>query len=165
MNRIKQLKYVLAFAVLAAGAALPASAQEAEGRPGVMYVKGDDPQMEAAKRQGRATLPTFFAHLASPAADESDFALKFNLSPDRDAEFIWAGELEIDRAGKLTGVLHNVPVDPRFRHGQRVTIDRALIIDWGYRKGAVSQGNYTTRVLLDRLPPEEAAQIRASLGW
>jgi len=165
MNRIKQLKYGLAFALLAAGAAGPLSAQDAP-KDSLVYVDAGDPKMQAAKRQGRATLPTFFAHLASPGADEGDFALKFNLTPDRSgAEFIWAGELQVDRSGKITGVLNNVPVDTRFTQGQRVTIDRALIVDWGYRKGAVYQGNYTTRELLNRMPPEEAAQIRAALGW
>jgi uncharacterized protein YegJ (DUF2314 family) len=165
MNRIKRLKYGLA-ALLAVGTAGPAFAQPAQNEPGLVYVDAGDPKMEAAKQQGRSTLPTFFAHLASPAADEGDFALKFNLTPDRSgAEFIWAGELQIDRAGKLTGILNNVPVDTRFKQGQRVTIDRSLIIDWGYRKGAVYQGNYTTRALLERMPPDEAAEIRAALGW
>jgi uncharacterized protein YegJ (DUF2314 family) len=166
MNRIKQLKYGMAFALLAAAAAGPVSAQEAPKEPGLVYVDAGDPKMEAAKRQGRSTLPTFFAHLASPGADEGDFALKFNLTPDRSgAEFIWAGELRVDRAGKITGVLNNVPIDTRFTQGQRVTIDRALIVDWGYRKGVVYQGNYTTRELLNRMSPDEAAQIRAALGW
>jgi uncharacterized protein YegJ (DUF2314 family) len=166
MNGIKQLKYALAAALLAAGATGPAIAQQAPKEPGLVYVDAGDPKMEAAKRQGRSTLPTFFAHLASPGADEGDFALKFNLTPDRSgAEFIWAGELQIGRAGEITGVLNNVPIDTRFTQGQRVTIDRALIVDWGYRKGPVYQGNYTTRELLNRMSPEEAAQIRAALGW
>jgi len=166
MNRIKQLKCGLAFALLAAGAAGPGFAQDAPKDPGLVYVDAGDPKMEAAKAQGRATLPTFFAHLAKPAADEGDFAIKFNLTPDRSgAEFIWAGEIQIDRAGKITGVLNNVPVDARFTQGQRVPIDRKLIVDWGYRKGAVYQGNYTTRELLTRMSPEQAAEIRAALGW
>jgi uncharacterized protein YegJ (DUF2314 family) len=166
MSRFKQLQYGLAFVLLTAGAAGAVSAQERQREPGLVYVNAGDPQMEAAKEQGRSTLPTFFAHLAKPAANEGDFALKFNLTPDRSgAEFIWAGELQVDRAGKITGVLNNVPIDTRFTQGQRVTIDRSLIIDWGYRKGAVYQGNYTTRVLLDRMPPDEAAEIRTALGW
>jgi uncharacterized protein YegJ (DUF2314 family) len=39
------------------------------------------------------------------------------------------------------------------------------VVDWGYKKAGVVQGNYTTKVLLTKLPPEEAARARQVLGW
>ena len=154
----------LLFAFGSPASVAPTGSPNAE-RPDVVSVKGDDAEMEAAKAKGRSTLPIFYQRLAAPAGDEGDFAIKFNLTPNGDVEFIWAGELQFDSKGKLSGVLHNVPIDTRFQQGQRVAIDQAEIIDWGYRKGAIIQGNHTTRVILGRMPADQAAAVRSSLGW
>jgi len=128
-------------------------------------VEPTDPAMEAAKAKGRATLPEFFQHLASPAVDESDFSVKFNLTPDHDAEFIWANGLRVGSDGELTGALANEPLDERFQMGQRVPIARQRIIDWAYFKAGVAKGHHTTRVMLEQATPEQAAEIREALGW
>ena len=147
--------------------AVPAGCQQAkpEDRPDVAMYDATDAAMEAAKARGRSTLPEFFRHLESPAADEQDFSVKFNLTPDADAEFIWANDLRLGSDGTLTGALANHPIDGRYKLGQRVSIARAEIIDWSYFKGSVAQGHHTTRVMLDQAPPDQAAEIRASLGW
>jgi uncharacterized protein YegJ (DUF2314 family) len=162
------LRAIAAAALLLSGAA-PASGFEEPGagqdRSNIFRVKATDEEMEAAKAKGRSTLPQFFQRLASPAADEDSFGVKFNLTPDGDAEYIWAGDLQIDADGKLTGTLANHPLDRRFKLGQRVAIARSQIVDWAYWKSEVAQGHYTTRVILDRVSPAEAAEIRSSLGW
>jgi len=128
-------------------------------------VEPTDAAMEAAKAKGRSTLPEFFQHLQSPASNERDFSVKFNLTPDGDAEFIWANDLRFGSDGELTGVLANEPLDERFEMGQRVTIARQRIIDWAYFRADVAQGHYTTRIMLDRATPEQADEIREALGW
>lgn len=145
--------------------ASPALAQQSgEDRDDIIMVAADDPAMEAAKAEARRQLPDFYRALVNPAEDESDFAIKFNLTPKGNAEFIWAGELEWTD-GKFYGVLQNVPNAPDYSEGQRVLIPQKDIIDWGYFKGDVMQGNYTTRVLLDRMQGDEADQVRANFGW
>lgn len=137
----------------------------APGRPDVVGVSGEDPEMNAAKLKARAELPRFFALLAAPPAGTADYSVKYNLTPQGDdPEFIWAGDLKRE-GGKLVGRLGNQPIAPGFSLGQRVVIPEADIIDWGYTKNGVMQGHHTTRALLAHLSPEEAAQVKQSLGW
>jgi uncharacterized protein YegJ (DUF2314 family) len=138
---------------------------EAAARPDpTIQVRADDAEMEAAKRAGRSSLPKFFAALARPAADERDFALKFDLTPKGTTEFIWAQDISVSR-GRIIGRLGNVPMAKGYALGSPVVIDPAHVVDWGYFKGGRMQGHFTTRVLLKRMPPKEAAQMRAALGW
>ena len=90
--------------------------------------------------------------------------VKFDIVAGEEAEFVWATELERS-GGRMTGVLVNQPEYTDDRLGDRVNIAEADIIDWAYFRGAVMQGAFTNRVLLDRLPPEEAEQLRRAYGW
>jgi uncharacterized protein YegJ (DUF2314 family) len=130
----------------------------------VYDVSRDDAEMNAAKARAIASLPEFYRHLASPEADESDFMIKFDVVPGDGVEYVWAAAL--DRSAEpMTGVLINQPLHSDQQLGQRVPIAEADIVDWAYRRGRVMQGAYTHRVLLDRMPPEEAAAYRADFGW
>jgi uncharacterized protein YegJ (DUF2314 family) len=90
--------------------------------------------------------------------------VKFDIVPGDDAEYVWAVELDRSRV-PMTGILLNQPDLFEAREGDRVAIAEADIIDWGYRRNGVMQGSFTTRVLIDRMPPDAAAQLRAELGW
>ena len=163
---IRTVRTALGAVMLALTAATGACQEPgAQDRSDVVSFSDSDPAMESAKAQGQATLPEFLKRLAAPAADEQDFAVKFNLTPDGDAEFIWANNLLVKPDGNLSGDLANEPLDQRFQAGERVTIERSLIVDWAYFKGKVAKGHYTTRVMLDQASPEQAAEIRTSLGW
>lgn len=157
--------WLLAFAGLVLlQSAQPALAQAAGDGPNIARIDHDDPDMQAAVRQARQSLPAFFAKWARPADDEYGFALKFNLTPKGDAEFIWADQLKrVD--GKLSGVLTDDPLAQDFKIGQRVPIADADIIDWTYFKGTVAQGHVTTKVLFKTLSREEANDVRDYLGW
>lgn len=152
---------VLPILMGACGACLPDADAKDDN---VVSVAADDPQMEAAKKIGRKTLPEFLARLDAPRADETDFSVKFDLDPAGEVEYIWANNLQREANG-LSGTLSNEPISTKFRIGQRVSISFDRIIDWGYYKGNVMQGHHTTRALLDTLPAEQANQYRAALGW
>jgi uncharacterized protein YegJ (DUF2314 family) len=155
------------FAGLGIGLALiagtPAVAQQPAPDKTVDF-KAEDAEMNAAKAAARKSLPQFFKALAGPARDESGFALKFDLTPKGKAEFIWAEDIKLTN-GRITGRLGNQPIAKGYTLGSPVVIDPKLIVDWGYFKGKRMQGHYTTRVVLKQLPPGEAAEIRAALGW
>lgn len=54
----------------------------------------------------------------------------------------------------------------RVKLGQRYEFGFADVSDWMYRNEVgVMQGCRTLRVLLADMPPDEAAQISASMGW
>jgi len=130
----------------------------------VYQVSADDAEMEAAKRQALAGLPDFYRRLADPAADETEFMVKFDILPGEDNEYVWAEGL--DRSSTpMTGILLNQPEETEHVLGQRVPIPEGDIIDWSYRKGRVVQGGFTSRALLRHMPPDEAAAMRNQLGW
>jgi uncharacterized protein YegJ (DUF2314 family) len=151
-------------------------------RDPLAYVASGDPQMAAARAQGRATLSTFLEHLNSPGPDESHFGVKFRLdrsqifgaprsataikADEEPAEYIWARSLKLTPNGSsVTGLIDGEPRSKGFYSGQPMTIPLGDIIDWGYSKGGVMQGNFTTKVLLSKLPPGDAARAKQAMGW
>lgn len=158
----KPMKFML---ILATAAAFAVPAEATQPQPvdkNVAMVEADDAAMAAAIAFARSQLAGFFTRLSDPGPGESNFAVKFNLA--RSGEFIWAGDLRREN-GRLTGALDNQPIHAGYKLGQRVSIPEADIIDWSYRRDAVTQGHHTTRVLLGQIDPAHAAAVRSSLGW
>ena len=156
-----------ALALSLAFTALPATAQTqpAPGDvPAVSIVKSDDAAMNAAIADAQRTLPEFFRHFANPAADESKFEVKFNIGPGDRAEYIWAYDLRYE-GDTLTGVLVDDAILVPKKGGDRVPIPTKAIVDWGYMKNGVMQGNRTMRAMIDRLTPDQQASIRQAFGW
>jgi len=147
--------------LLALGSVSQAGASQTEP---IYQIQADDAEMNAAKAHGIASLPEFYARLAHPGADEREFMVKFDIVPGDRVEYVWATNLDRSTS-PMTGVLVNQPEETADRIGTRVPIPEADIIDWSYRRGRVTQGNFTTRVLLQHMPPNEAAAIRNYLGW
>ncbi len=143
--------------------AAPALAQN-DGGGNLAWIAGNDPDMAAAVRQARQGLTVFSRRWQSPLRTSDDFALKFNLAPKGDAEFIWADQLRLE-GGRLTGVLTDDPLTAGCMIGQRVPIADADIIDRTYFKGRAAQGHVTTRVLLKQMPRNDANGVRDYLGW
>ena len=160
----------LALAVfIAAGLGGSAAAQKPDtgGRAAgeqIIDVANDDPEMNAAIARARRELPGFYAHLARPGANERRFVIKFDIIPGDRNEYVWAAELDRSTV-PMTGILINQPRDSSERIGERVPIPEARIIDWGYLRDNVAQGYHTQRVLLGRMAPEDAAQLRRNMGW
>jgi len=151
----------LAYLLLAAS---PAPLLAAEPKDRIYPVEATDAEMNSAKAKAIAELPNFYRALAAPAADESEFMIKFDIAPGEAVEFVWANRL--DRSSRpMTGILLNRPEQAAARPGDRVRIAEGSIVDWTYRKNGVMQGGYTNRVMLGRMPPDEAAAYRAYLGW
>ena len=144
---------------------LPAAARAQRRGDTIVNVSSRDEAMNAAIAKGRQTLPDFFAHFEKPAPGESGFLIKYDLLPEPGkAEFIWA-EVIAHSPGVTTARLVNTPGDPRFKLGEKVSVRDADIIDWGYWKDGVMQGQYTTRALLPALDPAEADAIRKAYKW
>lgn len=147
--------------LLLAVAAAPALAAPKDK---IYQVEAADPEMNSAKTRAIAELPAFYRALAAPSAGESEFMVKFDIVPGEEVEFVWAGQL--DRSSRpMKGILLNQPEQVSAKPGDRVEIAETDIVDWTYRKDGVMQGGYTNRVLLGRMPADDAAAYRAYLGW
>lgn len=152
----------LALAALALSPAQAATPPGLEGRDDVTAVEADDPEMDAAIAEAQRSLPQFLAMLADPPARASDIAFKFPLGG---WEHIWVTEVAL-QGDKLVGRLGNDPVQEGHRFGDVVRVPLGEVSDWSWRGAdGVMRGHHTTRVLLGRMEPAQAAEIRAALGW
>ena len=102
-----------------------------------------------------------------PKSTSTTFTLKVAL-PRRDGkegtEEVWVenvarGDSYLD--GELM-------VDPEFlgplREGAIVEFSEAQVIDWAFLRGEELIGHYTTRVMLPRMPQEQAEGLRSMFG-
>jgi uncharacterized protein YegJ (DUF2314 family) len=126
-------------AAMAAAVALAACDRASEST--YMPTPKNDPPMDAAIAEARASLPVFWAKYDA-AEDKSDFMVKAGMK-DRygGREHIWI---------YLDGRAGEVPV--------------ADLSDWAYGRDGKYYGMYTTRVLIGRMTPAQRAESEAILA-
>lgn len=135
----------------------------AEGAQGnkVMSVLSEDEQMNAAIRKARASLADFWRSYESPGANEGDFALKVAIQGNGATEHFWLTRIKRD-GDKLSGVISNQPQTVKtVKLGQTYEFTQDMISDWTFKRNGKLVGNETMRVLLPRMPAEQAAAYRA----
>lgn len=161
----------LLIAVLIAGCLpLGAGAQlvEHEGPSDVIFIESGNAEMEAAIEEARATLPHFWEHYsATEDLSVEVHTLKVGFStPEGDSEFIWVFPYDYDEtAAEYEGILMNEPLNIAgdLHLGDAVWFAEDQIIDWSYDDGPARRGEYTTRVLIRGLSPEDAADFAGAL--
>lgn len=150
-----------ALALIAAPVALSAQPQTAE-RDDVVPISQNDREMNAAIAEARRTLPEFLKIVDKPPPGVDSIAFKYPLGG---WEHIWVSDVE-RRGNVLVGRLDNEPMQENYRIGQVVEVPFAQVSDWAYRGAdGVMRGHRTTRVILGRIPKDEAARIREAFGW
>jgi len=164
--------FVAPAAVLALGLAFTAPPAPCVAED-VVFVAGGS-SMSDAIHAAQSHLPQVFAAVmdadgkAHPA-----LSLKVAFPVGDGEEVIWVSKVK--HTGKrFTAVLANQPMYLEdLMAGDEVTFDKEMIADWGLvGDGGKLFGHYTTRVLLETMPADQAAQIRALLtpaplpaGW
>ncbi len=124
----------------------------------------DDPDKLAAEREAQRTLPLFWKAFENPVEDESEFAVKYNLTPQKNAEFIWSYALKKEN-GRIYGMLANEPVEPGYEPERYYEIDPKLIVDWTYYKGGVARGHFLTKVMFRKMPKRFVKKALKQFGW
>jgi len=127
-------------------------------------VRSDDPQMIAAIEKARATLPKFFDALARPKPNQTGFVLKVAFRRGDEVEHIWVADLNL-AGNKPRGVIADEPRMKGLRFMRQVSFDAADITDWMYIEDRRLVGGYTTRLLRERMSPEERKQLDASVPY
>lgn len=162
---MKRLIAMLALACFVAAPA-PALAQKQEHDPVYNYAD-DDAAINAAREDARRSYPQFLQDFRSAAPQDraQNYMVKVGLDDvDGRLEHIWVGELRLD-GDRLVGVLANEPRGlSGMRRGSPVEVEAHRVSDWSILRADGLYGNFTTRVMLDVIPPEEAAQLRAVLS-
>jgi uncharacterized protein YegJ (DUF2314 family) len=123
--------------------------------------------LAAASQQAREKLPYFWEHFDAPEAEEYDFSLKVAF-PRQDGhegvEEAWVENIARSPE-KLTGELM---VDPKYlgsqREGAIMEFSDKQIVDWAFLQGEKLIGHYTTRVMLPRMPGDQAEGLRSMFG-
>ncbi len=128
----------------------------------VFRVDGKDEEMNAAMARARATIEPVLQKLEEGSVDT--FSVKVQVKDGEQVEYFWLNNIDF-QDGIFTGTIDNDPeVVHNVKLGQKVTVKKGEIADWLYTKNGKMYGNYTLRVLLKKMPPEEVAKYRKILA-
>jgi uncharacterized protein YegJ (DUF2314 family) len=127
-------------------------------------VAGDDREMNAAISEARRTIKQFYDAFANPRKGQTSFLLKVVFVSDDQVEHIWLADLELSGT-KPKGVIANEPQSRGFRFKQTVEFDLTRISDWMYVDNGTLVGGYTSRLLRNRLSPEERKKLDAQVPY
>jgi len=78
---------------------------------------------------------------------------------------IWVSDLTITKSGFIGNIANEATTVRSVSLGQKVNVVFDNITDWSYNNGGIKQGAFTLRVLLKRLPKEQAEFYRKAVGW
>jgi len=123
----------------------------------VAYHTGDE-RMHAARQKARDTIPRFMALMK--AKTEATHTVKFPLTQNGATEHIWL-QVAAYKDGKFIGLLSNEPVNgATYKIGDRMDVAASDVEDWMVVDGQDIYGGYSTRLILDDMPPENAAPLK-----
>ena len=129
--------------------------------PNVTEVRTNDEAMNAAMRKARDTLSRFIE--MSKEKVPSRYSIKMPLTTGGNTEHIWMVVTGYD-GERFTGKLSNTPAfSETLQAGSTVDVAASEISDWMVQREDGIYGAYTLRVLLPRLPKEQADAYRARL--
>lgn len=132
----------------------------------VMIVPESDTLMNQAMETARNSMIQFLEHYAANDSNETGFALKVMVVDSFGTEHLWVNEIDVTENGYI-GIVAN---EPKFvkavTYGSEIEFTTEEISDWAYVDSAgVRQGSYTLKVLLPRMPKEEADYYRKMFRW
>ena len=131
----------------------------------IVNVHETDAEMNAAMLQANQSLKVFIDRFNNPQEGDSDFALKVMVSDEFGVEHFWVTDISITEEG-FTGFIANEPQTVKLVDiGQKVNFGPDIVTDWSYDHNGVKQGAFTLRVLLERMPKEQADYYKEAVGW
>lgn len=157
------MKYSGAFlAMVICGTLLISATTRAENPDHVVTVDSNDAEMNAAMARARATIEPVLQKLEEGSVDT--FSVKVCIKDGEQVEYFWLNNIDF-QDGIFTGTIDNPPERVHnVKLGQKITVKKGEIADWLYTKNGKMYGNYTLRVSLKKMPPEEAAKYRKTLA-
>ncbi|KAF1045499.1 MAG: hypothetical protein GAK35_01370 [Herbaspirillum frisingense] len=163
MRRYLLLSHLLSAALLSAAA--PMASSQAKGDDDVVFVSEKDPEMVAAIRQARASLPEFLKQAAHPPTGTEGYKLKVMITDGPRVEHFWVIPFKQEADG-FSGTLANDPqVVRNVKGGQSIRFTSATVTDWGYTRNGRQVGSYTVCVLLKKMPAQQAEHYRKNYGF
>ena len=138
---------------------------EREGEPAVHMISSDDPEMNSAIEQARASVTTFITSLQNPGQNQTYFSVKARIVDGEYSEHIWLYDVSYD-GNQFSGKIGNNPLNVKnVSLGDKLTLDPSEISDWMIIENNKLVGGYTLRVLRNRLSEEERKKFDESLPF
>jgi uncharacterized protein YegJ (DUF2314 family) len=162
MRSITARAVVVVLALGAAGSSCrkgPEPRIERKGEPDFIPTAEDDPEMDAALRKGRDTLPEFVKALTERPFGSRDFAIKKGFAAGKRQEFIWLTDVALQKGGFHAHVGNEPVWTESVKLGDSLLVKKEEVVDWMYIRHGELVGGYTVRVLLKREPPEKQREI------
>ncbi len=129
----------------------------------VTLEKGD-PDMAAAFRKARETLPEFLALVRARQTTVTKLAVKIAIPAGDDDEYFWLTQVG-QHGNKYTGRINNTPrAAKQVSFGQVIQFSESEIVDWLYMENGKMRGNFTACAMLKREPPDQAEAMRKQYG-
>ena len=147
------------------GARKPGDTVRRAGRPAIVIVEDDDPEMLAGIEEARSTVDRFITALESRKGSQSAFAVKVAIPDGDDAEHMWVRPVRYE-AGRFFGRIGNDPdgVDT-VEIGDAIDVPKDEISDWMYVENRKLMGGYTIRVLRDHMSEKEREELDRSVPF
>ncbi len=121
-------------------------------RPGlvpVQAVEEDDPRINAAIAEARASVQRFIAAFEQPPPNSTGFAIKRAFFDGDEQEHFWLVPIAF-RNGRFVATVSNEPLNVHtVRMGQQVEVAPEEISDWMYLDQGKLVGGYTVRAIRD----------------
>ncbi|MEM6623864.1 MAG: DUF2314 domain-containing protein [Pseudomonadota bacterium] len=126
----------------------------------------DDPEMNAAINAARGSLDAVLTRLEDAELLDQVLSLKVAMpTPDNTYEHIFFDRIKRLGPQEFEGTMANEPVNlPGKSFGERYRFEHGQISDWVVFIGEKIHGAYTLRVMLPRMPPEDAEPLRQQLA-
>lgn len=130
----------------------------------IVSFESDDHEMAAAVDAAKASLRQFLETFLEPERGQESFLLKVAFIEGEQVEHIWVADLELDGMN-FRGVIANEPSLPCFRFKQPVEFEPRQITDWMFIQDGRLMGGYTTRLIRQRMTPEERESFDTSVPF
>jgi len=136
-----------------------------QARNDVTAVQDNDREMNAAIARARQTLDHYWKAVNSKDPKITQPTIKVLITDKHGSEHIWLVQVRPHGKGYI-GLISNKPVVvKKVSLGQPYQFTKAEVTDWMYRKNGKIYGAYTLRVLVKRMPKEQAAYYRRILAY
>ncbi len=128
----------------------------------IVSVRSEDTEMERAMARARDSLPGVLERFI--AGELENFSVKVRVSDGQNSEHFWLSDVEY-HDGRFSGTINAQPqMVNGIVEGQVYQASIDDVTDWIHLRDGLMHGNYTLRVLLPRLPKEEATKYAAHLA-
>lgn len=144
--------------------ALASCKDPAAGEPPETLYTGeyDETAMDEAIADARANLDHFLASLQAGPGEEH--CVKAPIEDGEHVEHFWLVDISYED-GVFSGTVNNEPgLVSNVKLGDKVSLKKEEVSDWLYMADDRMHGNYTLRVMLPGMPPEQAEAFRAVLA-